>query len=116
MYYHKEIVPHLVINPQTYEGDYIDETSETKRITGTYLHGLCESGNGFDIFGIIGPLPTVAGIYPAKILGRPENDNDCTFFLWLCNNNRTHGIAVLTREQRAMDYARALYEKRSAVI
>lgn len=116
MYYHKSIVSNLVINPQNIEGIYIDEQSETKRISGTYLHGLIEAGNGFDIFGIIGTLPTSTGIYPAKILGRPENDNDCTFFLWLCKNNYPHGLVVLTREEKAMEYARALYEKRSTKI
>jgi hypothetical protein len=116
MYYHKTIVPHLIINPQTFDGQYVDEQTETKRISGTYLHGLCETGNGFDIFGIIGTLPPSTGIYSAKILGRTENDNDCSFFLWLCKHNRPHGLVVLTREQRAMEYARALYEKRSTVI
>lgn len=116
MYYHKAIVSHIMINPQTIDGQYINEHSKTRRIAGTYLHGLVESGNGFDIFGIIGTLPTSTGIYPAKILGRTENDNDCTFFLWLCNNNQPHGLVVLTREKRAMEYARALYEKRSTVI
>jgi hypothetical protein len=116
MYYHKNVVPHLIINPQSYDGEYVDNVSETKRITGTYLHGLCETGNGFDIFGIVGTLPTSTGIYPAKILGRTENDNDCTFFLWVCSHGQTHGLVVLTRELNAMKHARALYEKRSAVI
>lgn len=116
MEYHKAIESHLIINPQNYDGDYVGGKENTKRIAGTYLHGLCENGNGFDIFGIQGALPSSTGIYPAKILGRPENDNDCTMYLWIGRDNRAHGLVVLNRETSAMEYARALYEKRSEII
>lgn len=116
MYYHKNITTHLVINPQDGEGNYADETSETKRIAGTYLHGLVQYDNGYDIFGIIGTLPTCAGIYPAKILGRTENDNDCTLFLWLDNNSHPRGLVVLNREEYAMKFAKERYENRSSIL
>lgn len=116
MYYHKDIVHHLIINPENKEGVSVDETSPSKRIAGTYLHGLLQSRNGYDIFSIIGTLPTSIGIYPAKVLGRADNDNECTLFLWVCSSNRTHGLVVLNRETSAMQYALEVYTKRSITI
>jgi hypothetical protein len=116
MYYHKDIATHLTINPENIKGIAVDETSPSKRIAGTYLHGLLETNNQFDIFRIVGPLPTSIGIYPAKVLGRPDNDNECTLFLWVCKSNRTHGLVVLNREKRAMKYALEQYNKRAIAI
>lgn len=109
------IVSHVLINPEGINGGFVDNVQTTKRISGTYLHGLLQSDNGFDIFGIIGEVPNVAGIYPAKVLGR-HNDDDATFFLWIGGDKRPHGLVVLTREKKAMKYAKEMYDKRSSVL
>ena len=114
MNYHKNISENITINPQTFEGDYKDENLVTSRISGTYLHGDLQAKNGYDIFGIVGNLPTSTGIFPAKIIGR-END-ECTFFLWVGTDKYTHGLVVLNSDKQDMEYALGEYNKRSSFL
>lgn len=109
------IASHVIINPEDFGGEFVYKEQSTKRITGTYLHGLLQSDNGFDIFGIIGEVPNVTGIYPAKVLGR-HNDDDATFFLWVGSDKKTHGLVILSREIKAMNYAKEMFDKRSTLL
>jgi hypothetical protein len=114
-YNQNTIKSHVIINPEGLNGGFVDNNQTTRRIAGTYLHGLLQSDNGFDIFGIIGEVPDFSGIYPAKVLGR-HNDDNATFFLWVGSDKRPHGLVVLTREEKAMTYAKEMFDKRSTIL
>lgn len=117
MYYFKEpIHEKLILNPQTYEGNYRDEKSEgleTRRICGTYLHGELQDKNGYDIFGIVGEVPKYAGIYPCKVLGINEQ---CSFFLWIGKDGRAHGLVVANSNKKDVEYAMDCYKQRKSTL
>lgn len=116
MYYFKEpIHEKMFINPQTHEGAYRDEMSEreTRRISGAYLHGELQDKNGYDIFGIVGEVPTYTGIYPCEVLGINEQ---CSFFLWIGTDGRAHGLVVADSNEKDMKYAIECFKKRVNVL
>ena len=116
MYHHNiEIFEKMIINPQEYAGGYRDEKSaeETRRISGTYLHGKLQSDNEFDIFGIVGEAPKYAGIYPCDVLGIDEN---CTFYFWIGVDNRPHGLVVANSDIDAVMYAEKEFNKKSSIL
>lgn len=117
MYYFKDTIQEkLFLNPQTYEGNYRDETVEAdkvRRISGTYLHGELQDKNGYDIFGIVGEIPKCTGIYPCEVLSINEQ---CSFFLWIGKDGRAHGLVVADNNEKDMKYAIACYKERVNVL
>lgn len=106
------ISSHILINPENIEGILFDESKPSKRIGFTYMHGILQDDNGYDIFSICAPnVPTSTGIYPAKVLGRAEDDNEATFYLWT-NGNLHTGLLVLNRDKDAVEYAEECYRKK----
>lgn len=114
-YFKEPIHEKILINPQTHEGIYRDEMSEseTRRITRTFLHGELQTKNGYDIFGIVGEIPTYTGIYPCEVVGI---DAQCTFFLWIATDGRAHGLVVANSNETDIAYARKCFEKKTSVL
>lgn len=107
------LIEKIMINPTLIGGDYKYPHLETNRIQWTYFDGNLQSKIGYDIFGIVGEVPTFAGIYSADVLGVDENS---TFFLWVGTDNRTHGLVVANSDTKSYDSAMKKYLSKTSIL
>ena|SRR5579859_7225772 len=116
-----KIVDEIIINPEKMDGSSVKKVSDAdyQRISGTYLHGILQTQNGYDIFNIIGIVPNCTGKFPARILGRPVSSNQATFFLWQTRTGENvlyHGLVPLNTDKESLKDAEKKFEERRSFI